>query len=177
MSLGLTMGFHNGLAQEIIPDCPATTVMTMTIVKISISFGNALQYYLATKSINKLYPYDSGVDELDDGYRNSMTNNLVTSYKKLQSLFGPLILFIIGAIIGTVINLFMGFISLMIPATLISFIIIDIHRALFNIARKDKDVDGEGFGLIDHSAADDLLTIVDGRDSGVNYGSMASQQG
>jgi len=124
MLLGFAMGFHNGLAQEIIPDCPATTVMTMTIVKVSMNAANACQYYLASKSINKLYHIHKPTD-----YLSNMSTSTAKADKKLRSLYEPLLWFIVGAISGAAVNRVVIFFSLSLPLMLTLMITIDIYRA------------------------------------------------
>lgn len=119
------MGFHNGLALEIIPDCPATTVMTMTIVKVSMNAADACQYYLASKSIIKLYHIQK---KKPTDYEKNMSNSFNKAYKKLQSLYEPLLLFIIGAITGAAFNREVVFFSLAVPLLLTLLITVDIYR-------------------------------------------------
>ena len=126
MMLGFAMGFHNGLALEIIPDCPATTVMTMTIVKVSMNAADACQYYLASKSIIKLYHIQKKKKPTD--YEKNMSNSFNKAYKKLQSLYEPLLLFIIGAIVGAAVNREVVFFSLAVPLLLTLIITVDIYR-------------------------------------------------
>jgi len=125
MMLGFAMGFHNGLALEIIPDCPATTVMTMTIVKVSMNAADACQYYLASKSIIKLYHIQK---KKPTDYEKNMSNSFNKAYKKLQSLYEPLLLFIIGAIVGAAVNREVVFFSLAVPLLLTLLITVDIYR-------------------------------------------------
>ena len=99
------MGFHNGLALEIIPDCPATTVMT-------------------SKSINKLYH----MKKKPTDYQKNMSNSFDKAYKKLQSLYEPLLLFIIGAIAGAAVNRGVVFFSILVPLLLTFLITVDIYR-------------------------------------------------
>ena len=124
MMLGFAMGFHNGLALEIIPECPATTVMTMTIVKVSMNAADACQYYLASESINKLYH----MKKKPTDYQKNMSNSFDKAYKKLQSLYEPLLLFIIGAIAGAAVNRGVVFFSLLVPLLLTLLITVDIYR-------------------------------------------------
>jgi uncharacterized membrane protein YoaK (UPF0700 family) len=125
MMLGFAMGFHNGLALEIIPDCPATTVMTMTIVKVSMNAADACQYYLASKSIIKLYQIQK---KKPTDYEKNMSNSFSKASKKLQSLYEPLLLFITGAITGAAVNRGVVFFSLVIPLLLTLLITVDIYR-------------------------------------------------
>lgn len=119
MMLGFSMGIHNGVAQEVIADCPATTVITMTIVKLSLNAANTFQHYIALKSTNNLQTND---------YENLLTN-FNKSAIKVRSLYKPLVLFIIGAIVGSAINKVIFFWCLLIPIFLLFIIIIDIYFA------------------------------------------------
>jgi uncharacterized membrane protein YoaK (UPF0700 family) len=124
--LAMSMGIHNAAAQETIANCPSTTVMTMTIVKTAIYAANSMQYFLASKSIVKLYPKKEGKP---DDYLVYLAKKSTVAYSKFFESIQPLIAFIVGATVGSVSVLHISFFCIFIPVTLLIVVEISIYLA------------------------------------------------
>lgn len=143
--LAFTMGVHNGAAQDVITNCPSTTVMTMTIVKTALCAANAVQYYLASKSLIILYPLKEGKPE---NYELIMRNNYIAYSAKFFDNVKPLIVFVLGATLGAVMVIHMSFWNLFLPILMLGILIqsIRMSRALYmknNHTRLEQEQDVE----------------------------------
>lgn len=124
--LALAMGIHNAAGQDLIENCPSTTVMTMTIIKTSMFAANALQYYMATTVHYLLYPASEGKPA---DYDSNMRKNYEKFSAKFYETVQPLIVFVIGATIGAVLALNMTFWCLFMPMLLLIGMVFSIRKA------------------------------------------------
>ena len=133
--LGFTMGIHNGATIEAIKDPPSTTVLTMTLVKLSISVANMLEHYVVKKSYshNKLnHSIASDITVIaddDDPHLTQINQNYDLAFEKTITSIQPLIAFIIGAIVASGVNLKVTFPNLIIPIGLLMLLVGDIYRS------------------------------------------------
>lgn len=144
--LGFTMGIHNGATIEAIKDPPSTTVLTMTLVKLSISVANILEHYTAKNSYNlKLNQSSSNSDTLlaciiiDDTHLAQINQNYDLAIEKTLASIQPVVAFVIGAIVASVVNLKLTFPNLIIPIALLILLVIDIYRSKGNQSTDDGD--------------------------------------
>lgn len=131
--LGASMGFHNVAAKESIAGCPPTTVMTSTLINISCTGANTLGFLLASFNIMRLTPPNGPKgtylpltkEEKDDFFSKANAEFL-----KFLPFFRPMIVFLIGAVIGAVTMKYGQFYCLAIPifALLVIFSSIIVKR-------------------------------------------------
>lgn len=135
--LAFSMGVHNGAAQDVITNCPSTTVMTMTIVKTAMAGANAVQFWLASKSIIKLYPLKEG--KADD-YDAVMHKNYLSYSTKFFENVKPLIFFVLGATLGAVMVIHMSFWNLFLPILMLGILVqsVRMSRTLHNCNTHEK---------------------------------------
>jgi len=138
---GASMGLHNAIAKEAIPNCPSTTVMTMTLVSIGQFFAHSFDYFLASYGILNLRPSIVKGDGLDKdsteaAYFTSMKNKYKESYVKFITASKPLVTFIVGGILGSSITKFGAFTSLIVPIIATLVIVLDSFLKI----KKDKEL-------------------------------------
>eukprot|EP01039_Chlorochromonas_danica_P008391 gene8391-9250_t len=121
--LGASMGVHNAAAKEYIPNCPATTVMTMTLVSVSISWAQMVTYSAAHYLGLTLLPKGKPIPQ---DYENQMMTKAEASIASFSKVIKPLIFFLIGAFIGAVITKYGSFWALFVPIGLIVWLVADI---------------------------------------------------
>ena len=162
--LALSMGVHNAAAQEMIVNCPSTTVMTMTIVKTSMFAANTFQYYLATRSLTSIHPPGEKPSDYEINMKKSYDNYM----NKFIDSLKPLIVFVLGATIGAVLALNMTYWSLILPILVISSLVYSIYKAqqiYINIELiKNVDIEQQEYTLspmTDSSATIDNCSISD----------------
>eukprot|EP01031_Cornospumella_fuschlensis_P024999 gene24999-30199_t len=126
--LGASMGVHNAAAKEYIPNCPATTVMTMTIVSISIALPQMITYKTAVMFGIKLHPPHKA---LPADYHTSIAEKAETSTANFVKITKPLIWFIAGAIVGAVIAEFITYYSFLISIFFIFCLVADIYMVQY----------------------------------------------
>jgi uncharacterized membrane protein YoaK (UPF0700 family) len=124
--LAFTMGVHNAAAQDLIANCPSTTVMTMTIVKTSIFASNSVQYWLASKGLVFMYP-PKGEKPVD--YELIMRSNYNAYSAKFYDNVKPLIFFVLGATVGAVLSIHMSFWCLFLPMLLLGILVQSIRAS------------------------------------------------
>eukprot|EP01032_Pedospumella_encystans_P026990 gene26990-30512_t len=124
--LAFSMGVHNSAAQDVITNCPSTTVMTMTIVKIAMAGANAVQFWLASKSLIKLYPQKEGKA---DAYEAMMLKNYQSHSTKFFESIKPLIFFVLGATIGAVMVIHMSFWNLFLPILMLGILVQSVRMS------------------------------------------------
>lgn len=118
--MAFSMGVHNAASQELITNCPSTTVMTMTIVKTSMYAANAFQYLLATKALSILY----AKHELKPhNYDAVLQENYETNVTKFTEFGMHLCVFIAGAIIGAVLAKHISYWCIFMPIAVVLGII------------------------------------------------------
>jgi len=129
---GASMGVHNAVAKEAIPNCPSTTVMTMTLVTVGQLFAQTFEYFLASKKLFNLRPCilsNCSNIEMDEAtttaYYNSMQTKYNDSLSKLIVAFKPLFAFVAGALVGSGATDAGKFTSLIIPIFFTFVICID----------------------------------------------------
>lgn len=91
--LALSMGVHNAAAQDLIVNCPSTTVMTMTIIKTSMFAANAVQHWMAARGLLLLH----APNEKPENYIETVTQKHQANFAKFIESVQPLIVFVIGA--------------------------------------------------------------------------------
>ena len=127
--MGGAMGFHNAAAKESIPNCPATTVMTTTIVTSSTALSNALTLYLSTLPLLHLTP-PNGADgsylPLSAAGRISYKKATREAWTKFAVAVTPLITFTTGAVAGAILTTHISFYSIGIPVAILVFVLVDI---------------------------------------------------
>eukprot|EP01034_Spumella_vulgaris_P026933 gene26932-33584_t len=119
--MGFSMGVHNGAAKESIPNCPSTTVMTMTIVTLSGHASNTLNYWMAKYSLLDMQPSSQTavMSKLDEKFRESRAK-LMTSVK-------PLVTFLLGALVGAAAMTNLDYWCMLLPMGVVLVKIIDIY--------------------------------------------------
>lgn len=133
--MGAAMGSHNSAAKECIPNCPATTVMTTTLVNLSSGLSNVVAQYLATIPCLRLMPPNGPNGSylpLTTTERDSHQKLLTESYGKLVVLAKPFISFLIGSVIGAAAMLHLSFHSLFIPILILLTVIADMQLLIMN---------------------------------------------
>ena len=119
--LGFSMGVHNSVGKECIPNCPSLTVITMTIVTVAQNLSQTLSYLLAKYSLINLAPGPT-----DNAYRESMSAKFTQSKQKFIVSGNPLISFLLGALIGTVATKNFDFYCIVFVLFLLLFVMADI---------------------------------------------------
>ena len=141
--MGGAMGFHNAAAKESIPNCPATTVMTTTIVTSSTALSNTLTLYFSTLPLLHLTP-PNGADgtylPLSGPERISYKKATREAWTKFVVAVKPLITFTIGAIIGAIMTTHISFHSIGIPIAILIFILMDINTLIQRERAEDADL-------------------------------------
>ena len=128
--MGEAMGSHNSAAKECIPNCPATTVMTTTLVNLSSGLSNIVAQSLATIPCLRLMPPNGPNGSylpLTTTERETHQRLLTESYTKFVVLAKPFISFLIGSVIGAVAMLHISFHCLVIPIFILLTVIGDIQ--------------------------------------------------
>ncbi len=149
--MGASMGIHNSAAKETIPNVPATTVMTMTLVALSIHFSNTLSYFLARYGIISLIsPYPKDDEVAIKRYFDSMTAKHVDAETKLETTFRPMLFFLIGALVGTVITWNATYWSIFVPMALCAALVADIYAGELNMQLKK---DAKELRKVEHNLA------------------------
>lgn len=116
--LAISMGVHNAAAQDVIPNCPATTSMTMTVVKASMLAAKSFQFFLASRGVNYV------CDSIDEAVIKESYNE---SQRKLQDHLLQILLFVIGAVVGVALAMFIDFWSICVPIVLVVLIVDSIR--------------------------------------------------
>eukprot|EP01032_Pedospumella_encystans_P026054 gene26054-29428_t len=91
--LAFAMGIHNAASLEVIENCPATTMVTSTFVKIAMSAADTAQYYVSLKGCAD-YDYNRGEATIEEKFLNARAT--------FCSNFILLVFFVLGAIIGAI---------------------------------------------------------------------------
>ena len=155
--MGGAMGFHNAAAKESIPNCPATTVMTTTIVTSSTALSNALTLYLSTLPLLHLTP-PNGLNgsylPLSPSERISYKKATRDAWTKFVVSVKPLITFAIGAVVGAILTTHLSFYSISIPIAILILILIDVN---FAIQREMAEKEGNLGTLLDQSTDRSIL--------------------
>lgn len=135
---GASMGVHNAVAKEAIPNCPSTTVMTMTLVSVGQLSSQTFEYFLASKKLITLrpcVPSTCRTIELDEAattaYYTSMETKFKESLGKFIIAFKPLFAFIVGALIGSGVTEYSKFTGLIIPIFWALIICIDSYIKVY----------------------------------------------
>lgn len=121
---GLSMGVHNGAAKESIPNCPATTVMTMTLVAVSGLWSHVTSYFAARYLYYRLHPKD--MNRPSEEQMKKLLQHLEEYFHKFIVAVKPLIAFLIGGLIGTVIMYHATFWCFFVPIGLLLIVNTDI---------------------------------------------------
>lgn len=121
--MGYAMGVHNAAAKEAIANCPATTVMTMTIVTVATNTATTFMYRLAKDGHNALYPVNRSKPA---DYDKNMVDKFDDALPKLTVSSRPMFLFVIGALFGGILATTTTFWCILIPLGLCLGVILDI---------------------------------------------------
>lgn len=138
---GLSMGLHNGAAKETIANCPSTTVMTMTLVSVSGLWSQVVSYFSARYLYYRLHPKD--MHRPTEEEMKKLTKHYEDSFLKFSVTIKPLIFFLIGGLLGTVIMYHATFWSFFVPIGCISIIIADIYIGWIAEIKKEKEKKAE----------------------------------
>jgi len=114
--LSWAMGIHSAATQDVIPNCPSTTMMTMNIAKTTMLAASTFQYYLTWKG---MYLYD-GMDS------PHILEKLTDSKKHLVERVEQILIFVSGVIAGAVLAKHIGFFSIALPTVLVTATVINI---------------------------------------------------
>lgn len=128
--MGAAMGSHNAAAKESITGCPATTVMTTTLVNLSCALSNTLTLYLAAIPLHRLTPPNGPNGSylaFTDSEREASNKATNESFVKFLIIFKPFVTFLAGSIIGALAMTHITFHSLSIPIAILLFIITEIY--------------------------------------------------
>eukprot|EP01040_Poterioochromonas_malhamensis_P010704 gene10704-11662_t len=125
--MGASMGMHNAAAKESIPNVPATTVMTMTLVSESMTLSQLLAFFLADHLCLRLSPKGKQITDED---RKKNHEKLIDALGKWITVTRPLIAFLIGALVGCALASNITYYSLLIPIVLIGSVVVDIYFAM-----------------------------------------------
>ena len=126
--MGISMGFHSVAAKVTIatnPPVVATTVMTSTLVNVAQNASDTINYGMAMYSCPNLKNRDDTSDI--EVYKKAMTAKFYESLGKFITTSKPLILFIIGAILGAVITEETDFVGIIIPSAFIILLIYCVY--------------------------------------------------
>lgn len=126
--MGISMGFHSVAAKVTIatnPPVVATTVMTSTLVNVAQNASDTINYGMAMYSCPNLKNRDDTSDI--EVYKKAMTAKFYESLGKFITTSKPLILFIIGAILGAVITEETDFVGIAIPSAFIILLIYCVY--------------------------------------------------
>jgi uncharacterized membrane protein YoaK (UPF0700 family) len=129
--MGAAMGLQNIAAKESIANCPPTTVMTSTLINVSSHFSNMMGYYFASKNLISLTASRAKHVPITTEEANQRDKDIEDKYLEFRNKFlvtsKPLLSFIAGALIGSVITHYASFwfsaLSAFLICLLISFII------------------------------------------------------
>ena len=122
--MGGSMGMHNAAAKESIPNVPATTVMTMTLVAESAAITQTVSLYLASHSWLRLTPKSKQISAEE---KKKMDEKVAEAFRKWVVVTRPLIAFLLGALVGAVLASNITYYSIFVPVFLLATIIIDIY--------------------------------------------------
>jgi len=133
--LGFTMGCHNGAAKETIPNCPSTTVMTMTLVAMSGSASTSFNLFLSKYGLITMHPKGQTVATF------KVDDKLAESMDKLMVSLRPLITFLIGALVGASTMHSIGFHCLFIPVIVVIVFILDLTAGYYSTLKPTEVVE------------------------------------
>lgn len=136
-TLGAAMGAHNAAAQEIIDDCPSTTVMTMTLVKNAMYLARTTSYFLATKAILPIRDSSKLHQQGSDDAAQYVLEQYHLHLGRLSVAVRPLFSFILGAVIGAIFMLGAGLWSFSLPLAIVAVLIVDIYLGHLAAERDD----------------------------------------
>ncbi len=126
--MGISMGFHSVAAKVTIatnPPVVATTVMTSTLVTVAQNASDVINYGMAMYSCPNLRNRDDTSDI--EVYKKSMTTKFYESLGKFITTSKPLIIFVIGAVLGAVITEESDFVSIIVPSVFVLFLIYCVY--------------------------------------------------
>lgn len=133
--MAVSMGFHNVAAKESIMGCPSTTVMTSTLINASCSLAKTLGLLTAYFNIIRLTPpngpnrtYLPLIKEEKDSIGLKIYDEFLQSFPYM----GPLISFLIGAIIGGISMKHGTFNCFIIPLVLLLIILGSVILKIYN---------------------------------------------
>jgi len=119
--MGFSMGVHNAAAKESIPNCPSTTVMTMTLVSLSSSASNTVNLWLAKHSLLTMHPKSQTAAsyKIEEKFKEHLD--------KLLIAVKPLITFLIGAVLGAVSMHELDFHCMWVPSFIVMLFLADLY--------------------------------------------------
>jgi uncharacterized membrane protein YoaK (UPF0700 family) len=122
--MGASMGMHNAAAKESIPNVPATTVMTMTLVAESAAIAQTVSVILADWAFIRLH---SKSEKITEEEKKKMKAKIYEAFQKWLIVTRPLVAFLVGAVIGTASTVNITYYSLIIPIGFLITVVFDIY--------------------------------------------------
>ncbi len=128
--MSASMGVHSATVRESLPRSPATGVMTTNLVTIALNAAVCTNYFLARHNILRMTPRRQS--------RNAahIEEKFAATSKKLYSSTKPLVVFILGAVLGTIVTYNVSFFSLCVPMGLLALLVADISVGLVVAQRR-----------------------------------------
>jgi uncharacterized membrane protein YoaK (UPF0700 family) len=124
MMMGASMGVHNVVAKESIPNCPPTTVMTSTLVNVANTFSNWTGYHIA-----KLSASFAGDKDTDDAKERigKYEKKSTEMFAKWKVTIRPAIFFLLGGVVGGFGTHYGDFTPMVIPVVLILVLMVSTY--------------------------------------------------
>jgi uncharacterized membrane protein YoaK (UPF0700 family) len=140
-TMAFSMGVHSAGVKVCLPNAPATTVMTLTILGIAMQFSNAISYFFAQFFIYDLYNSKTqdirANDESKQAYLAKMQKGYSEACVNVMKSFKPLFFFTTGALLGTALMKYITFWCLALPVGLLVLMIWDVY-----LGRMHEDSEG-----------------------------------
>lgn len=154
--LAASMGFQAIAVAESITGAPGTTVITGNLITFGQYLSYAFGYWLAQNNICFLLP--RSMHHLPERSALLVQNTKIWTLKWSVSA-KPLVLFCIGCVLGALLAFHIGFWALVVPITLVGFILFEISAQFISLRMATIDA-GESLEeqieiVVDGGAADD----------------------
>ncbi len=127
--MGGAMGMHNAAAKESIPNVPATTVMTMTLVSEASALAQVLSMFLYYHSWLYLAPPAKRAQPLSPEEYAKVLEKLNDNVQKWIVVTRPLVAFMLGGVVGAGLATHITYYCLMVPVGILASMLIDIYFA------------------------------------------------
>lgn len=125
--MALSMGIHNGASLEVIDNCPATTMVTSTVVKTAMSAADTVQFYVSWQGCADYdFRDETSIEERFKKARDTFCRNSIL-----------LVFFVLGTVLGAVSVLYIGFWCLLVPLSLVLIIITSVQ--LSKVTHRQQD--------------------------------------
>lgn len=132
-TMAFAMGVHSAGVKICLPNAPATTVMTLTILGIAMQMSNAISYFFAQLFVYDLYSKTEDLktnDESKQVYIQKMQKGYDDACANVMKSFKPLFFFTTGALLGTALMKYITFWCLAVPIGLLLIMVIDVFRGM-----------------------------------------------